>query len=364
MQQQSKGKRTYQEYDVRTRELAVKRVKVDQLSVREVADSLDVPPTTVFNWVKKKEANPEEPLIKKHGGGRQPKLSGAFQLNVVKPWLLERQANKQHTQWGDLSSFLHSEYGITASPALLSRYGANLGFRSLRAIPYCDASPSDPTLLHTAQLWNSYLNNNFEEFKKAFIDEKNVHSNQIPTNTIAKVGTKAFVDKGTCASGTYAERLDMINSCIQPNSPHESGYACPPVIFTAADRKKKGVKGINSAMFEEYLEDHYFPAINHRDERVVTILDNARIHRKSVLYDLFFDKCPDTHVTLLFLPPYTAKYTSPLDNGFHAELDRKYRKLLVEEKDRKTETVLKALKKAFIQADHSWIQYYRHCGIN
>lgn len=64
--------------------------------------------------------------------------------------------------------------------------------------------------------------------------------------------------------------------------------------------------------FERWLTTHLLPALK---ERSVIILDNARFHRKSILFELVtqYNACHHTQISLLFLPPYSPDF-NPIEH--------------------------------------------------
>lgn len=70
----------------------------------------------------------------------------------------------------------------------------------------------------------------------------------------------------------------------------------------------------NSDIFEAWFEEKVLPAI-HPD--AVIIMDNARFHRKAVLFDMIkqYNAIYDSHLSLIFLPPYSPDF-NPIEKFF------------------------------------------------
>jgi hypothetical protein len=56
----------------------------------------------------------------------------------------------------------------------------------------------------------------------------------------------------------YAARYDMITTIV-------SNRVLPPIVFTPEDRKTRNVKGINSDMFIDFIENFLFSSITELD---------------------------------------------------------------------------------------------------
>ena len=79
-----------------------------------------------------------------------------------------------------------------------------------------------------------------------FLDETALRLNAAPTYTIVLPGEQAFVLATDTSS--YAARYDMIAVCT-------GAETLLPKVFTPAERKGAEVRGVNSAMLQQFIGD-------------------------------------------------------------------------------------------------------------
>lgn len=70
----------------------------------------------------------------------------------------------------------------------------------------------------------------------------------------------------------------------------------------------------NSEIFETWFKELFIPNLQ---ADAVIIMDNARFHRKAVLFEIIklFNRAFDTNLCLIFLPPYSPDY-NPIEKFF------------------------------------------------
>jgi hypothetical protein len=187
-----------------------------------------------------------------------------------------------------------------------------------------------------------------------FMDETRCMSNSVPHYSLASPGQRAHVQ---VVNETFGLRLDVIDSCaVDALGPYR--------IITPSDRVALGVKGITKDMFLDFFETMMVPFASFRFEpKNVFVVDKARIHDLNRMYDVAAELMPDTTVEVWTMPTNSAKFLSPLDNGFHAELQQGFAEL-IEKTDRSENAAVECVH-SFMRSNgganlHS---YYRHCGL-
>lgn len=70
----------------------------------------------------------------------------------------------------------------------------------------------------------------------------------------------------------------------------------------------------NSEMFETWFKELFIPNLQ---ADAVIIMDNARFHRKAVLFEIIklFNRAFNTNLCIIFLPPYSPDY-NPIEKFF------------------------------------------------
>jgi transposase len=77
------------------------------------------------------------------------------------------------------------------------------------------------------------------------------------------------------------------------------------------------VENCNGDNFELWFETHFLWTLYSTKPRAVIVMDNARFHRKQVLFELIqrFNQWYDCDFKLLFLPPYSPDF-NPIEKYF------------------------------------------------
>ena len=135
----------------------------------------------------------------------------------------------------------------------------------------------------------------------------------------------------------------------------------PPIIYTPDERKQEGVKGINTRILHQYVQNLLAQACGALDRYpLYLVLDRARIHNEGQLLQEFHDWGCQEMKTIWKMPTQAAKRLSPLDNSiFHdwkqacrkrGPLTRKnIERIMADEWNKISPAILKA--------------HYKHCGI-
>jgi len=114
-------------------------------------------------------------------------------------------------------------------------------------------------------------------------------------------------------TSSYAGRYDMI-ACTAGDR------ALLPKIYSPKERKDTGVKGINSEMLIQFIDDSLAQAVEGLDRYPLTlVLDRSSIHLNTdAILQAFHDRGSQSITRILLMPPNAAKRMSPLDNAiFH-----------------------------------------------
>jgi hypothetical protein len=144
-----------------------------------------------------------------------------------------------------------------------------------------------------------------------FLDETALRLSAAPTHTIVLPGEQPYVLATDTSS--YAARYDMIAVCT-------GAEALLPKVFTPAERKGAEVRGVNSSMLQQFIDDTLAQAVEGLDRYPLTlVLDQASIHKNvDAIRQAFHDRGSQAIKDILLMPPNAAKRMSPLDNAlFH-----------------------------------------------
>lgn len=149
-----------------------------------------------------------------------------------------------------------------------------------------------------------------------FLDETALRLNAAPTRTLVLPHQQPYVI--ATETSTYAARYDMIASCV-------GDRVILPKIFTPKERAGAGVRGINSAMLHQFIDDVLAQAVEGLNRYpIILVLDRASIHLDTeAILQAFRDRSSESIKEILFMPPNAAKRMSPLDNAlFHEWKDQ------------------------------------------
>ena len=142
-----------------------------------------------------------------------------------------------------------------------------------------------------------------------FLDETALRLSAAPTHTIVLPGEQPYVLATDTSS--YAARYDMIAVC--------SGVeTLLPKVYTPAERKGAAVRGVNSAMLQQFIDDTLAQAVEGLDRYPLTlVLDQASIHKNvDAIRQAFHDRGSQAIKDILLMPPNAAKRMSPLETRY------------------------------------------------
>jgi hypothetical protein len=174
----------------------------------------------------------------------------------------------------------------------------------------------------------------------------------MPTTTLVAPGEIPYVV--VTDSSSYAAHFDMIAAIV-------GDQVLPPIVYSSKDRKTKQVKGINSQMLIDFIENILCPAINALDlSTKYLVLDKSNIHNISEIKQAFHNGLGKDSIQILIIPSQAAKQINPLDNALFHEWKERIRQhpLLTEE------TLVTTMKNEWFATTQRNIKhYYNHCGI-
>jgi hypothetical protein len=132
-----------------------------------------------------------------------------------------------------------------------------------------------------------------------FLDETALRLNAAPNHTLVLPGEQPFIDATDTSS--YAARYDMIAVCTGVET-------LLPTVFTPAERKGADVRGVNSAMLQQFIDDTLAQAVEGLDRYPLTrVLDTASIHKHiDSLRQAFHDRGSHAIKDILLMPPNAA----------------------------------------------------------
>ncbi|CAF2678084.1 unnamed protein product [Rotaria sp. Silwood2] len=212
-------------------------------------------------------------LQQKYHSGRPPILNKQ-QINqlIIK---VVRSLNRllRTINYAKIANFIRQETNTNVSLRTVSRYEKNIGIKQKKTVK--------PTYRETKlrRKIQRVSNNTI-----AFLDETHVKLNQLygfytTGTTLVAPGEKPFVI--VTDSSSYAAHYDMIAAII-------GNRVLPPIIFTPEDRRTRNVKGINSDMFIDFLENVFCASISELDPcPMYLVSDKSNIHNVSKIEKLF-----------------------------------------------------------------------------
>jgi hypothetical protein len=130
-------------------------------------------------------------------------------------------------------------------------------------------------------------------------------------------------------------------------------------VFTPAERKGADVRGVNSAMLQQFIDDTLAQAVEGLERYPLTlVLDRASIHLNvDAILQAFHDRGSESIKDILLMPPCAAKRMSPLDNALFHDWRQEIRKHCpITER-----TITQVMNDAWMKMKpHS---HYKHCGL-
>ena len=183
-----------------------------------------------------------------------------------------------------------------------------------------------------------------------FLDETALRLSAAPTHTIVLPGEQPYVLATDTSS--YAARYDMIAVC--------SGVeTLLPKVYTPAERKGAAVRGVNSAMLQQFIDDTLAQAVEGLDRYPLTlVLDQASIHKNvDAIRQAFHDRGSQAIKDILLMPPNAAKRMSPLDNALFHDWKEKCRLLC----PATAKTIQRIMSDAWTKMKPK--PNYKHCGL-
>jgi hypothetical protein len=98
----------------------------------------------------------------------------------------------------------------------------------------------------------------------------------------------------------------------------------PPITFTPQDRRTRKIKGINSEMFIDFIENVLYPSISELDHcPIYLVLDKSNIHNVSKIEQAFRNVGCTEVAEILIILTQAAKRINLLDNTlFHEWKER------------------------------------------
>jgi len=186
-----------------------------------------------------------------------------------------------------------------------------------------------------------------------FLDETALRLSAAPTHTIVLPGEQAYVLASDTSS--YAARYDMIAVCTGVET-------LLPKVFTPKERAGAQVRGVNSAMLHQFIDDTLAQAVEGLDRYPLTlVLDKATIHKNvDAIRQAFHDRGSQAIKDILLMPPNAAKRMSPLDNALFHDWKEACRKRCPVTKRTIEQVMADAWNKLPARLLHS---HYKNCGL-
>jgi hypothetical protein len=183
-----------------------------------------------------------------------------------------------------------------------------------------------------------------------FLDETALRLSEAATHTLVLPGETAFVEATETSS--YSKRYDMIACCV-------GDQVLLPKIFTPNERAGAAVRGVNSAMLKQFIDDVLAQAVEGLDRYPLTlVLDRASIHLDTdALLQAFHDRSSESITQILLMPPNAAKRLSPLDNALFHDWKEECRKQC----PATARTIEQIMNDAWMKMKPA--QHYKHCGL-
>lgn len=183
-----------------------------------------------------------------------------------------------------------------------------------------------------------------------FLDETALRLNAAPTRTLVLPQQHPYVLATDISS--YAARFDMIACCI-------GDQVLLPKIFTPKERADADVRGINTAMLHQFIDDVLAQAVEGLNRYPITlVLDRASIHTNTdAILQVFRDRSSESIKEILLMPPNAAKRLSPLDNALFHDWKEECRKHTPATK----KNIQQIMNDAWNKMNPT--PHYKHCGL-
>lgn len=186
--------------------------------------------------------------------------------------------------------------------------------------------------------------------KVLFLDETALRLNVGPLRTLVSPHQQPNVLATDTSS--YAPRFDMIACCI-------GDQVLLPKIYTPKERADADVKGINTVMVHQFIDDVLAQAVEGLNRYPITlVLDRASIHTNTEsILQAFRDRSSESIKQILLMPPNAAKRMSPLDNALFHDWKQECRKRAPATKT----TIQRIMNDAWNKMNPT--PHYKHCGL-
>ncbi|CAF3442038.1 unnamed protein product [Rotaria sp. Silwood1] len=211
-------------------------------------------------------------------------------------------------KYSKIMDLIHQKTKLNISTRTVQRYGKKNGVKSRKMIKRTAKEISSASSESIAKLRRKLQR--ISNKKIIFLDETHIKINEAPRTTLVAPGENPYVI--VTDSSSYAARYDMIAAVV-------GDQILPSIIYSPADRKTKNVKGINSNMLIDFMENILCPSISTLDYcPIYLVLDKSHIHNISKIKEALGNFECMKSVEILVMPTQAAKRISPLDNSlFH-----------------------------------------------
>ncbi|CAF3491093.1 unnamed protein product [Rotaria sp. Silwood2] len=240
-------------------------------------------------------------LQQKYRSGRPPILNKQQVNKLITKVVRSHNRLSSTIDYIKITNSIRQETNINVSLRTIRRCGQNSGIKYKKTIKRTYTEMSDISCDAIAKLRRKLQRVSINEV--IFIDETHVKIDEVPRKTLvapAIVGNRVL----------------------------------PPIIFTPEDRRTRNVKGINSDLFIEFIENVLCPSITELDPcPMYLVSDKSNIHNASKIEQAFRNVGYTGLTEVLILPTQAAKRVSPLHNTLFHEWKERIRKhsLLAEE---------------------------------
>ncbi|CAF1027512.1 unnamed protein product [Rotaria sp. Silwood1] len=253
-------------------------------------------------------------------------------------------------KYSKIMDLIHQKTKLNISTRTVQRYGKKNGIKSRKMIKRTAKEISSASSESIAKLRRKLQR--ISNKKIIFLDETHIKINEAPRTTLVAPGENPYVI--VTDSSSYAARYDMIAAVV-------GDQILPSIIYSPADRKTKNVKGINSNMLIDFIENILCPSISTLDYcPIYSVLDKSHIHNISKIKEALGNFECMKSVEILVMPTQAAKRISPLENSLFHEWKERVR----QHSSLSEETLATTMTNEWFNTRTDNIKhYYDHCGI-
>ena len=277
---------------------------------------------TLSRW-KKNDMRPESVAKRLKSRGRKSMLSEASRKRIIA--VIKARCSKRQSVSADFVSQALVNSGSLEFPpskSWVSEFLHKNGFSSRRTRTRCQKEVR-PELENEILEFQKKIKEVYKRGRRIYVmDETATNRFNIPARTFDRKGA-AGMQGELVRDAEGGDFRDTSVATLCNDGSKLTLYYIPSIAYKKATKKNpeiKSVRGMNKILFEKWVQEIFLVEVKPKS---ILIMDNLACHKDSIMKK----RMEDAGHTVLFLPTYSAKKTSPCDNAFFAEFKKKLEKL-------------------------------------